>query len=276
MSALKSRPFGNNGPRPVVSSYCGSLARAGLLRYNWTMRAKGSERNKQIAVFFSNIVSLSEPNNGNIPCIGPKSLFAAFAQCFPNLTRDGKDPDPVNKQGVSMIEMNKSLMVAGYDIYRKREYAPGICKRGVRRWRSRRWVDFSSNEDMTHLVSKLNELHVQFPDTRSLTAQNIIFNMCGIVPSEPSRIQDVDAIDQDLDVDMVNLDVEMLDNSRFASCVPPRQNFAHPSDSSSHHSLSLYSPGSSGSLLESLNESVLRCFLLARQLRLRFLGQSNS
>ena len=109
---------------------------------------------------------------------------------------------------------------------------------------------------MTHLVSKLNELHAHFPDTRSLTAQNIIFNVSDIVPSEPSCIQDVSASNDGMDQDM---DVAMA------------------SDSSPHHSLSLnYSPGSSGDLLESLNESVLRCFLLARQLRLRFLGQSNS
>ena len=259
LQGMQSRfPGGRRWPLPGSLRGRGTFtpsARAGPKSHN-RMRAKGSERNKQIAVFFSNVVSLSEPNNGNIDCIGPKSLFAAFAQCFPTLTRDGKDPKPENKQGVSMIEMNKSLMGAGYDIYRKREYASGICKRGVRRWRSRRWVDFSSNEDMTHLVSKLNELHAHFPDTRSLTAQNIIFNVSDIVPSEPSCIQDVSASNDGMDQDM---DVAMA------------------SDSSPHHSLSLnYSPGSSGDLLESLNESVLRCFSLARQLRLRFLGQSQA
>ena len=247
------------------------------------MRAKGSERNKQIAVLFSNVVSLSEPTKETIPCIGPKSLFAAFAQCFPYLTRDGKDPDPNNKQGISILEMNKSLINAGFNVFRKREYVSGICKRGTQHWRSRRWVDFASNQDMAHLVSKLNELHVNFPDTRSLTPQIIFSKLSDVVSSEPSYIRDSRmsvAGDMALDVEMLNNStcipsahlpcvVAHSIDSRDSSLCPASRPFSDQLSAPSAN----YSTESPRGLLESLNASVLSCFLFARQLRLRFLGE---
>jgi hypothetical protein len=158
------------------------------------MRPKGSERNKQIAVLFSNMVSLvSESSNENVPCKGPRSLFEAFSKCFPLLTRDSKDLETPNKKGVSIIEMNKSLALAGYQIFRKRERlqgAPKQVKRGARRWKFRRWIEINDPEDIAHLKQKLSELHQSFPDTASVHAEDLITALSIVISASDRQFKD--------------------------------------------------------------------------------------
>jgi hypothetical protein len=233
------------------------------------MRPKGSDRNKQIAVLFSDIVSLNVMCDGDIPCIGPRSLFSIFSLCFPSCTRDGKDVNPEHRDGISMIEMNKSLMSTGYIHYRKREEMSGEYKRGVRRWRSRRWVDFSSNREMIFVANKLSELHSLFTETRFLTAHglsSIFFNAMAITDSvvdEP--LQDMD-LDRDC-ISYVNINPASNIGSSFQSIV----GHANTGQTSCQFNIDSMSSNirPSHQVFESLNSTVLRCNSLILQLMLR-------
>ena len=81
------------------------------------VRPKASERNLSIAVAFAKMFEIGAGSNDHhddqIPCLGPKSLYALFAACYPSLSREAPDKQPKNRFGVSIVEFNKSLHSAG-------------------------------------------------------------------------------------------------------------------------------------------------------------------
>ena len=94
-------------------------------------RPKVSEGNMRLALAFSDILirrDKADASNSHVDRKGPHSLFAAFCACFPELTRNSCDKHPKNRQGLSMIELNKALKSTGMRCTRKREYS----RHGVR------------------------------------------------------------------------------------------------------------------------------------------------
>jgi hypothetical protein len=143
------------------------------------MRAKGSDRNKQIAASFVDCVVRHNCNHESnfICCHGSRSLFAIFSKCFPEISRKCKKSEPENTHGVSMVELNKILVKAGYKICRKREPVPGshfVNKPGARRWKFRKWIDSSISEDLEHLNHSLAALQQTFPESRHLNVEFIL------------------------------------------------------------------------------------------------------
>ena len=238
------------------------------------MRFKGSERNKQIAVLFSNTVSVSgEASEANIPCVGPQSLFSIFSRIFPLLARDPKSSATVHADAVSMIEMNKSLLVAGYCIFRKRERIPGACKRGTRRWKFRGWVNPHSQDEMGHLLHKLHELHNLFPETRCVTAEDLIYHLSEMTQTEELRLHDSlsDMSESERDFNALfhaDPQADHCSGAQLQAPLAPSPAFCSlewggcGTDSAMSHGL-----------LDSLNSTVLRCFSLAKQLRQHAAGQ---
>ena len=144
------------------------------------MRGKGSDQNKLIALAFSKMVVkyTQDPAAEYVCCTGPSSVFEVFAFCLPSCARShgGQGTGAPNRDGVSVIELNKLLVESGYVCYRKRELAPGtsdVLTRGRRRWRYRSWVN-QGTDDLEHLEGHLAAMHEAFPETRHLSTEHII------------------------------------------------------------------------------------------------------
>jgi hypothetical protein len=234
------------------------------------VRFKGSERNKQIAVLFSNTVSVSgEASETNIPCVGPQSLFTAFSKCFPLLARDVKSSATVYADAVSMIEMNKSLLIAGYCIFRKRERIPGNCKRGTRRWKYRRWANPDSRDEMGHLVSKLKELHDLFPETRCVNSDHLIYLLSEIInDTNRSSLYDSAGELSESDPDFNALftadpQADHCTAAEFTAPLAPSHASRPPFIGCAGCDAAAVGPHG---LLDALNSTVLRCFSLVKQL----------
>lgn len=81
------------------------------------VRPRASERNLSIATAFGTIVVFQENSKSwrdemlAVTCNGQRSIFAALCECLPELARDSSDKKPKNRQGVTEIELNKSLQV---------------------------------------------------------------------------------------------------------------------------------------------------------------------
>jgi hypothetical protein len=90
-------------------------------------RPRASQQNIRTALAFAEIVivrtKLAKRNNQNKVLVarkGRRSIYAAFAACFPDLARDSHDKKPMNRQGVSMVELNKALQEAGLRSVRRK------------------------------------------------------------------------------------------------------------------------------------------------------------
>ena len=81
------------------------------------VRPRASPQNLSIAVSFGKMILVQMDsaeahkfeNTVHVSCNGNRSIFAAFAACFPDLVRLSRDKQPRNRQGVAAIELNKSL-----------------------------------------------------------------------------------------------------------------------------------------------------------------------
>jgi hypothetical protein len=91
------------------------------------VRPKASEANLRVALSFAHILIAreklddTEEQTSRVLRKGPRSLFAAFRACFPDLARYSRQRFPKNRQAVSMIELNKGLCCIGLTSRRKRE-----------------------------------------------------------------------------------------------------------------------------------------------------------
>jgi hypothetical protein len=91
------------------------------------VRPKASPENLRLALSFADVLIAREklddadPKASRVARKGPRSLFAAFRACFPDLARNSRDKYPKNRLGVSMIELNKGLKSLGFTTVRKRE-----------------------------------------------------------------------------------------------------------------------------------------------------------
>ena len=91
------------------------------------VRPKASETNLVAAVTFADILIVREQTYRSntsfdrVFCKGSGSLYHAFHALLPELTRDSLDKNPENRQGVSMIELNKALKMTGLKSARKRD-----------------------------------------------------------------------------------------------------------------------------------------------------------
>ena len=123
------------------------------------VRPKASDRNKTIAVFFANTVTVDTSNIATrmkqgkydfIVCRGPHSIYGAMRACLPNIVRDSMDEENINRTGLAEVEMNKSLLMHGYKSIRRRGLSElgGNMQRG---WQDRRWVDPTNIEDVQHV-----------------------------------------------------------------------------------------------------------------------------
>ena len=94
------------------------------------VRPRASPQNLSIAVSFGKMILVQMDsaeahkfeNTVHVSCNGNRSIFAAFAACFPDLVRSSRDKQPRNRQGVAAIELNKSLQAAllfDYDLTNK-------------------------------------------------------------------------------------------------------------------------------------------------------------
>ena len=92
------------------------------------VRPKVSEANLQVALAFADVLvsremrSKSDLLGYRVICKGVCSLFAAFRACFPELTRETRDKHPKNRNGISIIELNKALKLSGLRTLRKRAH----------------------------------------------------------------------------------------------------------------------------------------------------------
>jgi hypothetical protein len=91
------------------------------------VRPRASEANLRAALSFADILIARKtmgdaiPKASRVPLKGPRSIYAAFRECFPELVRNSRDRFPKNRQAVSMIELNKMLFRSGLKSLRKIE-----------------------------------------------------------------------------------------------------------------------------------------------------------
>jgi hypothetical protein len=88
------------------------------------VRPRASDRNLEIALALSKALTVqfngkeSQDRLRWVYCQGDRSLHAAFASLLPNLARDVSEKHPVNRHGVSAIELNKALHWSGMESVR--------------------------------------------------------------------------------------------------------------------------------------------------------------
>ena len=100
------------------------------------VRPKASKTNLVAAVTFADILIVREQayrsntSFDRVYCKGSGSLYHAFHALLPELTRGSLDKNPENRQGVSMIELNKALKITGLKSARKRDrMVDGVIRR---------------------------------------------------------------------------------------------------------------------------------------------------
>ncbi len=87
----------------------------------WFMpRPRASHHNLRVALAFSRVVVVREKRWSDlswgwdvvyVPCKGPRAVFPAFKECFPDLTREANDTTTEKNGGVAPIELNKMMQV---------------------------------------------------------------------------------------------------------------------------------------------------------------------
>jgi hypothetical protein len=97
------------------------------------VRPKASNENLAVALAFAQIVIVRESTRNmhsqvRVHRKGPRSLYALFCACVPELARNSKDPNPINRSAVTCIEFNKILQEVGLHSLRKRDRTPNGVK----------------------------------------------------------------------------------------------------------------------------------------------------
>jgi hypothetical protein len=84
------------------------------------VRPRASDDNLRLAVAFAQSMIIEFDSYGIMTepapvfCYGGRSSFAAFAEFFPELARDALDKCPMNRHGVTVVELNKALKSVGF------------------------------------------------------------------------------------------------------------------------------------------------------------------
>jgi hypothetical protein len=164
------------------------------------VRPKTSARNQDIGVEFATMVTQNSSNKEEVDpplyCIGSMSIFRLFSAMIPNLCRDLIEKNPGNRQGLSVIELNKALKKIGWKSIRKQRTVSGERQRPMvslcidvkyvfhcnsqsccQVWIGKRWVDTKNSEDAAILSTRLEKLHSRYPETRSCSFDRIQENM---------------------------------------------------------------------------------------------------
>jgi hypothetical protein len=87
------------------------------------VRPKASETNLRVGLAFAEIAVIrgtSSTSNAVVFCRGPASVFAGFCACLPELSRDTEAKSPINRCGVTSVELNKALAATGLKVVRLR------------------------------------------------------------------------------------------------------------------------------------------------------------
>ena len=90
------------------------------------VRPKASNENLAVALAFANILIIRESME-NIRGVmrvhrkGPRSLYAAFRACIPELARNSDEQNPKNRYAVTCVEFNKIMHSSGLQSIRKRD-----------------------------------------------------------------------------------------------------------------------------------------------------------
>jgi hypothetical protein len=75
---------------------------------------------------FSNIITVQESDDKirddlRVHRKGPRSLYAAFRSCIPELARIPYEPNPMNRSAITCIEFNKNMQSSGLQSIRRRD-----------------------------------------------------------------------------------------------------------------------------------------------------------
>ena len=90
------------------------------------VRPKASNENLAVALAFANILIIRE-SMGTIQGVmrvhrkGPRSLYAAFCACIPDLARNSDEQNPKNRSAITCVEFNKVMHSSGLQSIRKRD-----------------------------------------------------------------------------------------------------------------------------------------------------------
>ena len=142
------------------------------------VRPKASERNKQIASYFADAVTLDSSKtlqtkgvHKAVNCRGRHSIFDALSVCLPDVVRDISYQAAHNRHGVSEIELNKVLVASGFVQTRRR-----ISKQDKvivhKEWFGRRWADVLNPEDFGHVNERVMRLR-EIPECNSLSMERV-------------------------------------------------------------------------------------------------------
>ena len=92
------------------------------------VRPKASIGNLRVALAVANTAIVQGEHTGNnahlITGTGPGSVQGFFCRVCPELARNPKDKNPINREGVTCAELNKALKRAGLRILKKRRLSP--------------------------------------------------------------------------------------------------------------------------------------------------------
>ena len=158
-------------------------------------RPKASDRSKHISCSFANSVTytrIDERDGHRIECKGPNSIFSLLSTCLPELVRESRDLHPVNRTGVSEVELNKFLTSSGFIPCRERHRisSSNMTKwsKGIKRWSNRRWIDPRRPGDLFYLNTRFAEMYELFPETRVITVSGIVQFLLVLSSQGPSEI----------------------------------------------------------------------------------------
>jgi hypothetical protein len=209
------------------------------------MRPKGSDRNKAIAAGIASIaVQYSESGTDFICCHGAHSIYSFFAALLPNCSRDAQGEEYANP-GVSRIEMNKILVKAGYQVFRKRELAPGTTdqlKRGCRRWKYCRWTNPEVHGELEEINMKLQALQSEFSETSSLSLKTFCQQLTLFRSGSSSGL---DLQCENTDEESPEQPCELVSDSQLKLPMPPSKYFKQPNpdlqlSTGSHHTQMMF------------------------------------
>ena len=144
------------------------------------VRPRASKRNLQVAILFADIVVIQAEHGYAgftaatlVERKGGRSIFAAFAECFPELARFSHEERPKNRSGVTSVELNKALQTNGLKPWRRREKKGGGVQWGSKvgntldflmhltdliygqNWTDCRWINPSDPKDLALMSEKL-------------------------------------------------------------------------------------------------------------------------
>jgi hypothetical protein len=151
------------------------------------VRPKASLGNLRVALAFAELMivrsRLGEENPKKMRILrkGPRSPYAAFRACFPDLVRYTRDKYPTDRLAVSILEFDKALKRAGFKSYRRRERTdnaiqwrfkvcipksekprmyyviPNLLNPILQHWDECRWRDPNDPEDISEMASLLEK-----------------------------------------------------------------------------------------------------------------------